>query len=417
MTMHGTTRTDALRKTIVMLLAGGQGERLYPLTRDRAKPAVPFGGIYRIIDFTLSNCINSGLRRINVLTQYKSFSLQRHLQFGWNIFRPELSEYINVIPPQQRGGSHWYLGTADAIYQNIYTLERERPEHVLIASGDHIYKMNYADMFEFHLAKHAALTIACFAMPVARAAKQLGVAVIDPANRITDFQEKPEHPAEIPGKPGYCLCSMGVYAFETETLVREVIADAKTDSAHDFGKNIIPRMVGGNQAVYAHELGSAGETEPYWRDIGTIDAYWTANYDLVQVQPAFDLYDEDWPVHTYQPQAPPAKTVFNEPSGRQGRAVNSLVASGCIISGANVEESVLSPNVHIHSGAEVVQCVVMDDVDIARGARLRRAIIDKRVRVPEGTIIGYDAEQDKARFTVSEGGIVVVPRGMPLADT
>jgi glucose-1-phosphate adenylyltransferase len=408
---------DALKKTSVMLLAGGQGERLYPLTRDRAKPAVPFGGIYRIIDFTLSNCMNSGLRRINVLTQYKSFSLQRHLDFGWSLFRPEFGEHINVIPPQQRGGSHWYLGTADAIYQNIYTLERERPDNVLVASGDHIYKMNYRHMLESHCERDADLTIACFATRLDRARGQLGVALTDDDGRLTDFREKAIDPPEMPGRPGYCFCSMGVYLFKTETLVREVVADAKTDSEHDFGKNVILSMIRKDEKVCAYELGSndAGE-EPYWRDIGTLDAYWEANNDLVQVQPAFNLYDRDWAIHTYQPQAPPVKTVFNEPDGRQGKAMNSIVASGSIISGGYVEDSVLSPNVHVHSGADVRQCVLLDDVHIGRGARLRKAIIDKRVRIPQGTVIGYDPKLDKARFTVSENGVVVVPKGTAFAD-
>ena len=407
---------DVLKKTTVMLLAGGEGERLYPLTRDRAKPAVPFGGIYRIIDFTLSNCMNSGLRRINVLTQYKSFSLQRHLDFGWSLFRPEFGEYINVIPPQQRGSSHWYLGTADAIYQNIYTLERERPDNVLVASGDHIYKMNYRHMLEAHCDCGADLTIACFVVPVDRARGQLGVAITGSGCRIVDFHEKPAEPPEMPGKPGHCFCSMGVYLFKTETLVREVVADAKTDSDHDFGRNVITSMIAKDEKVCAYEFGSSDTgDEPYWRDIGTIEAYWEANSDLVQVQPAFNLYDRDWPIHTYKPQAPPAKTVFNEPDGRQGRAMNSIVSSGCIISGAYVDQSILSPNVHVHSGADVRECVVMNDVDIGRGARLRRAIIDKRVRIPDGTVIGYDAEHDKARFTVSDGGIVVVPKDAALA--
>ena len=413
--MPGLADNDELKRTAVLLLAGGQGERLYPLTRDRAKPAVPFGGIYRIIDFTLSNCLNSGLRRINVLTQYKSSSLQRHLQLGWTIFRPELGEYMNVIPPQQRSGAHWYLGTADAIYQNIYTLEREKPAHVLVLSGDHIYKMNYAHMINFHLSKGADMTVACFAVPTAKAARQLGVLAADSEGRLIEFQEKPEQPAEMPGRPGFCYCSMGVYLFRTGVLVREVIADAKTDSAHDFGKNIIPSMVRKQEKVYAYEFkGDGASSEAYWRDIGTIDAYWEANYDLVQVSPAFNLYDPDWPIRTWQPPAPPAKTVFNDPSGRQGRAVNSLVSHGCIISGGYVEESVLSPLVHVHSRADVRQCVVMDEVDIGRGARIRRAIIDKRMLIPEGTVIGYDPEKDRARFTVSPGGIVVVPMGVRL---
>ena len=414
--MSKLSSQNPMSQTSVMLLAGGQGERLYPLTRDRAKPAVPFGGIYRIIDFTLSNCLNSGLRRINVLTQYKSFSLQRHLQLGWSIFRPELGEYMNVIPPQQRSGAHWYSGTADAIYQNVYILEREKPDHVVVLSGDHIYKMNYAHMLEFHLAKNADMTVACFAVPTSKAARQLGVVAADADARIQEFQEKPEAPAEMPNRPGSCYCSMGVYIFRTEALVREVSTDSRTDSAHDFGKNVIPAMVHKKQNVFAYEFkGDGASSEAYWRDIGTIDAYYEANHDLVQVSPAFNLYDYDWPIRTWQPPAPPAKTVFND-AGRQGRAVNSLVSHGCIISGSHVEESVLSPMVHVHSGADVQQCVVMDEVDIGRGARIRRAIIDKRMRIPASTVIGYDPEKDRARFTISPNGIVVVPMGVRLEN-
>jgi len=413
--LPGIARTDELKRTLVLLLAGGQGERLYPLTRDRAKPAVPFGGIYRIIDFTLSNCINSGLRKINVLTQYKSFSLQRHLQFAWNIARPGLGEYLNVVPPQLRTGFRWYQGTADAVYQNIYSLELERPRHVLIVPGDHIYKMNYRDLLDFHLGRSADLTVACMAMPCESAAQRLGVAVTEADGRLVEFHEKPRQPAELADRPGYCLCSMGVYLFETATLVREAVADAKTDSDHDFGKNIIPIMIKRDQ-VFAYEFtGEAPDVEPYWRDIGTIDAYWEANFDLVRPQPLFNLYDREWPVHTSQPQAPPAKTVFNEvPDGRQGRAMNSLVSPGCIISGAYVEDSILSPNVFVHTGADVRQCVVFDDVDIGRGARLQHAIIGKRTAIPAGAVIGYDPERDRARFVVSEGGVVVVPHGVPI---
>jgi glucose-1-phosphate adenylyltransferase len=412
----GISTTDDLKNTLVMLLAGGQGERLYPLTRDRAKPAVPFGGIYRIIDFTLSNCINSGLRRINVLTQYKSYSLQRHLQFGWNICRPELDEYINVIPPQQHASHQWYLGTSDAIFQNIYVLEHERPKNVLVVSGDHVYKMDYRYMLDYHLKQEAELTIACAAMPVERAVHQLGVAVTDSDGRIVEFQEKPERPAELPGRPGYCLCSMGVYVFDVRSLVREVSADAKTDSIHDFGQNIVPSMIAKKEKVLAYTFGSGSpEIEPYWRDIGTIDMYWESNYDLVQPQPLFNLYDRQWPIRTHHIQAPPAKSVFNEvPEGRRGMALNSLVSPGCIISGATVEDSVLSPNVFVHTGADVCKCVVMDDVEVGRGVRLNRAIIDKGVSIPPGAVIGYDLGRDRQRFTVSENGIVVVPRGVPI---
>jgi len=404
----GFRTTDDLKTTLVMLLAGGQGERLYPLTRDRAKPAVPFGGIYRIIDFTLSNCINSGLRRINVLTQYKSYSLQRHLQFGWNIFRPELDEYINVVPPQQRASHQWYLGTADAIFQNIDLLEHERPRTVLVVSGDHVYKMDYRPMLEYHLAHEAELTMACALMPVERAAHQLGVAVTDSEGRVVEFHEKPEHPPELPDRPGYCLCSMGVYIFDTRALVIEVTADAKTDSIHDFGKNVIPSMIAKQANIRAYPFSQdQANIEPYWRDIGTIDAYWESNYDLVQPLPLFNLYDHEWPIRTHHVQAPPAKTVFNEvPNGRRGMA--------CIISGATVEESILSPNVFVHTGADICKCVVLDDVEVGRGARLNRAIIDKTVSIPPGAVIGYDLARDRRRFTVSENGVVVVPRGIPI---
>lgn len=405
---------DPRNETLVMLLAGGQGERLYPLTRDRAKPAVPFGGIYRIIDFTLSNCLNSGLRKINVLTQYKSFSLQRHLQFGWSIFRPELGEYMNVVPPQQRSGAHWYLGTADAIFQNIYTLQREKPKYVLILSGDHIYKMNYARMIDFHIKKDADMTIACFAVPSSSAARQLGVVAADDNQKLIEFQEKPEHPAEMPGRPGYSYCSMGVYIFKTEQLVRELVLDAKTDSSHDFGKNIIPSMVQKNSKLFAYEFtGDGTSAQAYWRDIGTVDAYYEANTDLVQVSPQFNLYDPEWPIRTYQPPSPPAKTVFNEP-GRQGMCLDSLVSHGCIVSGAHVEKCVLSPNVRIHSGSDVQESVVMESVDIGRGCKIRRAIIDKRMHIPDGTVIGYNLEEDKARFSVSPKGVVVVPSGIQI---
>jgi glucose-1-phosphate adenylyltransferase len=413
-----TSKVDALKDSLVMLLAGGQGERLHPLTRNRAKPAVPFGGIYRIIDFSLSNCVNSGVRKINVLTQYKSFSLQRHLQFGWNIFRPQLDEYINVVPPQLRTASRWYLGTADAIYQNIYLLERERPRNVVVLAGDHIYKMNYRHLLEAHLDRDAEVTVASFSVPCDRAARQLGVAVVDAERRITHFQEKPDQPAELPDHPGLCLSSMGVYVFKTEALVRDAIADAKTDSYHDIARDLLPAFVERGSAFAFLFAGSDTGQAPYWRDIGTLDAYWEANFDLVQVQPAFNLYDRDWPVHTYQPAAPPAKTVFNElPDGRRGRAMNSLVSSGSIISGAYVEESVLSPNVYVHAGADVRQCVVLDDVEIGRGARLRRVVVDKRVRIPDGAVIGYDEAADRGRFTVSDGGVVVVPEDAPLTPS
>ncbi len=398
-------------KVIAMILAGGQGQRLYPLTRDRAKPAVPFGGIYRIIDFTLSNCINSGIRRVFVLTQYKSSSLDYHIHFGWNILSPELGQFIRTIPPQQRMTSNWYLGTADAIYQNIYTLERERPDLVLILSGDHIYKMNYRSMLDFHLAKGADLTIACVPAPRDQAT-QLGVAVVDGDSRIVEFQEKSPDPTPIPGTSDQCLASMGVYLFNTAALVREVVADAKTDSAHDFGKNIVPRMVE-TRRVFAHDFDDANrKPAKYWRDVGTLDAYWEANMDLVAVEPVFNLYDPAWPIRTFPMQYPPAKTVWDDPDGWRGQAHNSLISPACIVSGGRVERSVLSPHVRIEEDARVTDSVIMDASVIGPGCVITRTIIDKRVIIPAGTTIGVYPEADAERFTVSDGGIVVIPREM-----
>jgi glucose-1-phosphate adenylyltransferase len=409
-----------IKDTLTLILSGGQGERLYPLTRDRAKPAVPFGGIYRIIDFTLSNCLNSELQRLYVLTQYKSFSLDRHIQLGWSSFfnNQELSRYLHILPPQQRTGQTWYQGTADAIYQNIYTLERERPERVLILAGDHIYKMNYAEMIKFHVESKADLTISCIPVPVAEA-NQLGIAVVDENNRIIGFQEKPkENAATIPGDPNTCLASMGIYVFSTEPLVRRVSQDARRDTAHDFGKNIIPEMVKDGMRVFAYPFRDENKKEQaYWRDVGTIDAYYEANMDLTTVTPLFNLYDENWPIRTYREQFPPAKFVFNEQIGderRIGKALDSIISSGVIISGGTVERSVLSPQVRVNSFSHVSDSILMEGVSIGRRAKVRKAIIDKGVRIPEGTQIGYDLEADRARFTVTGNGVIVVPKEMPI---
>ncbi len=405
------------RETLTIILAGGQGERLYPLTRDRAKPAVPFGGIYRIIDFTLSNCLNSGCERIYVLTQYKSFSLERHITAGWHPLynNPEIGRMISVMPPQMRTGTSWYIGTADAIFQNIYTLERERPKRVLILSGDHIYKMDYSKMEEFHVAKGAQLTVAC--VPVEKKeASQLGIAVVDEDMKIVGFQEKPKSdPATIPGDPDHCLASMGIYCFDTDELVRRLSQDARTDSAHDFGKNIIPAMVKGGASVYAYPFEDENKREvSYWRDVGTLDAYYEANLDLVAVNPLFNLYDMNWPVRTYREQFPPAKFVFSSEgeNARRGRAHDSLVASGVIISGGLVERSVVSPGVRVNSYSKVDDSILMEGVNIGRHVKVRKAIIDKGVHLPEGEVIGYDLEADKKRFTVTENGVVVVPKEM-----
>ena len=394
-------------------MAGGKGERLYPLTRDRAKPAVPFGGVYRIIDFTLSNCVNSGIRKLHVLTQYKSISLARHIRMGWNIFDAELGEFIEILPAQQRIDEHWYLGTADSIYQNTYTIEMENPDYVLILAGDHIYKMNYSDMFEFHKEKNADLTVSVVEM-VKEKAFQLGVVEIDEQSRLIGFEEKPEVPRTIPGDPEHVLVSMGIYIFNKDVLEKELITDSqKKDSTHDFGKDIVPSMLN-RRRVFAYNFKDENKKQAkYWRDIGSIDAYWEANMDLAQVSPEFNLYDNDWPIRTYQEQFPPVKTVFagGEDPERMGVALDSMVSNGCIISGGKVLRSILSPNVRVNSFAEVIDSIVMERVEIGRHARIRRAIIDKDVKIPQGMEIGYNMEEDKKRFTVTPSGIVVVAKG------
>jgi glucose-1-phosphate adenylyltransferase len=395
-----------------MILAGGKGERLYPLTQDRAKPAVPFGGIYRIIDFTLSNCLNSGIRRVDLLTQYKSLSLNRHIIQGWNIFNPHLDEFINLIPAQQRVGEDWYLGTADAIYQNVYVLQQDRPDLILILSGDHIYKMNYMEMVAYHLEKGADLTAAVIEMDK-NLSRQFGVLQVSEEYRIIGFEEKPEVPKTIPGHPDLILANMGVYVFNTEALVRRVIEDAKDSaSQHDFGKNVIPAMVN-HDRVYAYSFRDENKKQAkYWRDIGTLDAYYEASMDLVTVDPQFNLYDTQWPIRTYYPPLPPAKTVFEEyGTGRVGMAYDSIVSSGCIISGGRVYRSILSPSVRVHSYSEVRDSILMEGVEIGRRARVKRAIIDKGVRVPEGHQIGFHLGEDAKKFTVTESGLVVIPKG------
>jgi glucose-1-phosphate adenylyltransferase len=401
-----------------MLLAGGQGERLYPLTKDRAKPAVPFAGVYRIIDFTLSNCINSGIRRIHVLTQYKSISLHRHVLMGWNIFNTELGEFIDLIPPQQRTSESWYLGTADAIFQNIYTLDQERPGYVLILAGDHIYRMDYGEMLEFHVENQADLTIACVEVPRTEATR-LGVMEVDASWRVVGFEEKPAEPKPLPERPDQSLASMGIYVFNTEKLVRELFEDARRgpeETSHDFGKDIIPHMVRAGDRVFAFPFRDAqGRGRAYWRDIGTLDSYYAANMELIQAEPIFDLYDPQWPWRTYQHQLPPAKTVhaYRE-QGRVGMALDSLLSPGCIVSGGQVERVIMSPRVRINSFAFVSDSILMENVNVGRHARIQRAIIDKDVDIPPGDVIGFNLEEDRRRFKVTEGGIVVVPKGLIL---
>jgi glucose-1-phosphate adenylyltransferase len=397
---------------LAMILAGGKGERLHPLTLHRAKPAVPFGGIYRIIDFTLSNCINSGIRKIAVLTQYKSLSLDKHLRLGWNVFSGELDEYIISVPPQQRVGDKWYQGTADAIYQNIYMIEKDAPDYLLILAGDHIYKMDYSEMFRFHKEKQADVTVAAIEVPI-RQASNFGIIGIDHEYRITSFEEKPQNPKPIPGRLDMTFASMGIYLFNTRKIVEHLHSDALRDTSHDFGKNIIPEMMRASRVFAFNFIDKNRKSAKYWRDVGTLDAYWEANMDLVSVDPLLNLYDSAWPIRTYQTQNPPAKFVFaqEQKGGRRGMALDSIIAHGCIISGGLVQNSVLSPNVRINSYAEVRDAVLMENVEIGRHCKIRRAIIDKDVVIPPGTEIGYDLDQDRKRFHVTPTDIVVIGKG------
>ncbi len=398
-----------------MVLAGGKGERLHPLTAHRAKPAVPFGGKYRIIDFTLSNCLNSGLRKVAVLIQYKSHSLDRHIRTGWDILNAELGEYIASIPPQQRISEEWYRGTADAVYQNLFLLDNEQPEYVLILAGDHIYKMNYMEMFHWMVAKRADAVVGAIDIPI-EDAKRFGVMAVDGDYRVTRFEEKPVSPAPVPNDPSKVFASMGIYLFRTDILRDELSADAKERTAHDFGRNIIPRMISARR-VYAFKFQDENKKDiKYWRDIGTLDAYWEANLDLVAVDPLFNLYDQQWPIRTYQGQFPPAKFVFAQDyqGGRMGVALDSIVCGGCIISGGRVQNSVLSPNVRVQDHADVRDSIIMENVVIGEHCRIRRAIIDKDVTIPPKTEIGYDPDADKQRFHVSGSGLVVIFKGMKL---
>jgi glucose-1-phosphate adenylyltransferase len=403
-----------MTRVLSLILAGGKGVRLDPLTRDRAKPAVPFGGVYRIIDFTLSNCINSGLRRMLVMTQYKAASLDRHIQMGWRFLCRELDEFIDILPPQQRIDEHWYQGTADAVYQNIYSIERYDPDYILILSGDHIYKMDYSELLRDHMRAEADVTIGCIPVPLAEG-DQFGIMRIDEQYRVTDFLEKPKFPDPMPGDPARCLASMGIYVFNASFLFEQLCRDAtQTDSQHDFGKNIVPSLINTHVVrAYPFHDKNTGRSR-YWRDVGTLDAYYEANMDLVAVHPELNLYDEEWPIRTYQPQSPPPKFVFADMTSsnpRVGQALDSVVCPGCIISGGQVRRSVLSPKVRINSWAGVEDSILFDNVEIGRHARIRRAIIDKGVKIPERMEVGYDLEQDRAKgFTVTDSGIVVIAK-------
>ncbi len=401
------------RKTIALVLAGGQGSRLKELTEWRAKPAVPFGGKFRIIDFPLSNCVNSGIRRIGVLTQYKAHSLIRHLVQGWSYFKPELGEYMEILPASQRVGGEWYRGTADALYQNIDIIGTHKPDYVLILSGDHIYKMDYGPMLAAHVERDADMTISCLEVPLEEAANDFGVMQVDRSLRIIGFQEKPAEPVPIPGEPDLCLASMGNYIFSTEFLFDVLKRDASLEgSDHDFGKDIIPSLIGEN-TLYAYPFRDpVTRKRAYWRDVGNLDAFWDANMELLGITPELNLYDLEWPILTAQAQLPPAKFVFDD-ENRRGMATDSMVSGGCLISGARLNRSLLFSDVHVHSYAEVEDSVVLPEADIGRGAQVRRAIIDRGCRVPEGMKIGFDAEQDKAAgFTVSPGGVVLVTPSM-----
>ncbi|QDT64663.1 glucose-1-phosphate adenylyltransferase [Calycomorphotria hydatis] len=400
-------------RVVTLILAGGKGSRLEPLTRDRAKPAVPFAGAYRIIDFALSNCINSGLRRMLVLTQYKAASLDRHINLGWRFLCRELDEYVDVLPPQQRIDEQWYQGTADAVYQNIYTIERCRPDIVLILSGDHIYKMDYSEMINEHISSRAKATVGCIPVTIEEA-KAFGVMQVDKKRNIVSFAEKPAEPEPMPDNPERCLASMGIYVFDADILFEELCRDAiEPDSSHDFGKNIIPHLIKQHPVrAFPFQDRNTG-TSYYWRDVGTIDAFYEANMDLIHVSPELNLYDANWETRTYHPNYPPPKFVFaqedkaSEP--RVGQALDSLVCNGTIISGGHVERSILSPNVRVNSWAQVEDSILFEGVNVGRHAKIRKAIIDKGVTIPEGATIGYDAEADRKRgFTVSEGGVTVL---------
>ncbi|MBX9680820.1 MAG: glucose-1-phosphate adenylyltransferase [Gemmataceae bacterium] len=402
-----------MKDVLTLVLAGGKGTRLEPLTRDRAKPAVPFGGLYRIVDFPLSNCINSNLRRILVLTQYKARSLDRHIAGAWGFMSRELDEFCEVLPPQQRIDENWYKGTADAIYQNIYTIEKEEPRYVLILAGDHIYKMDYGEMIRHHIERGADMTVGCLKMPASESI-HFGVMQVDEEDRITGFQEKPKQPITIPGDSENILGSMGIYVFTARPMYELLCQDAtKPDSDHDFGKNIIPSMIGSHKVQAFRFRDMNRKATAYWRDVGTLDAYYQANMDLVAIDPVLNLYDRDWPIRTFQAQLPPPKFVFSQPGegGRRGEAMDSMVSQGCILSGGQVVRSVLSPNVRVNSYTHIEDSILFSGVDVGRHCRIRRAIIDKDVKIPPGTTIGYDLEHDSKRgFTITEQGVVVIAK-------
>ncbi len=399
-----------MRDILTFVLAGGKGERLDPLTRDRAKPAVPFGGIFRIIDFTLSNCVNSGLRRIFLLTQYKSFSLQRHIIEGWNIYSNQLGEFIDVVPAQQRISSDWYRGTADAIYQNLNILQDYNPKMIMILAGDHVYKMDYRKLIDFHVAKGAAMTVACLEMDKDDSV-HFGVVEVDSDNMVVGFQEKPKEPKTLPHDPTRFFGSMGIYLFNVDVLAEQLRIDAKDlKSEHDFGKNIIPQMVASHMKVYAYDFANENPYGAYWKDIGTRDSYFQANMDLLGSDPKLNIYDKAWPIRSHNRNHPPLRAYTT--GKKPGTLVDSLVAGGCVIESADVSHSVIAHNVTIKDGVSIKNSVIMDGVSIGEGSKIQNAIIDKDVAISPGTSIGFDDAQDRARFILTTSGIVIVAKKM-----
>jgi glucose-1-phosphate adenylyltransferase len=395
------------RDTLALIMAGGRGSRLKDLTKWRAKPSVAFGGKFRIIDFPLSNCINSGIRRIGVLTQYKAHSLITHIQRGWGHLRGEFGEFVELLPAQQRIETSWYQGTADSIYQNLDIIRNHNPEFVLILAGDHIYKMDYGAMLAAHVEKDADVTVGCIEVPIERA-HAFGVMEVDAEDRVLSFEEKPSAPKTKPGHADAALCSMGIYVFNTDFLFEQLIKDADTtNSSHDFGKDIIPEVIKKYRAFAYDFRDPITETQGYWRDVGTVDAFWEANLELIGITPELNLYDDEWPIWTYQEQLPPAKFVFDDEE-RRGMAVDSMVSGGCIISGAQVRHSLLFSNVKVNSYSSLEDAVILPEVDIGRHCHIKRAVIDKGCHIPEGTVIGEDPKEDAKRFHVTPGGVTLV---------
>lgn len=409
MSRRDRTRDDG---ALVLLLAGGQGERLHPLTRRHAKPAVAFAGQYRVIDFTLSNCLNSGLKRIYVLTQHKSLSLDRHLRTAWSLLRPQFDEFVQAVPPQRQLVTRWYSGTADAVFQNLHLLEEERPARVLLLSGDHVYRMDYRRLLQFHAKKDADVTIACTEVPIAEATR-MGVLGVDDDARVQSFLEKPAAPPSLPHDPTRALVNMGIYVFRAETLVRAVIQDERLDSAHDFGHDVLPALVSSHR-VYAYDVTKRGmPRERYWKDVGTLDTYYETNMALLAPKPPFDLFDPGWPVRTDSDHHLPA--MVRDASGHAGSAANSILSPGAIVQGASVTRSVLSPHVHVRSGAVVEDTILLPGVIVGEDSVVRRAIVDEGVVLPPGTRIGVDPEADRRRFVVTPAGVVVVPERAVIA--